>query len=176
MRVKLLLLMSLASASVHSGESASLLIEPSHPVAGQPVEAVVRVPPCTMLPEFGTVTRNGATVVLALEIPDYCVLPQFIAERRYPIAAFAPGDYTLELHYCGNPPPPLPRCGLITASAFSVGGSQVAVPAISRQNMYLLAVITMLAGLAASATNYAGRLRAASSARGRGWAKRKPWP
>lgn len=176
MRLKLLLLMSLAGASAHAGESVSLLVEPAHPAAGQPVEAIVHVPPCTMLPELGTVTRNSTTVVLALEVPDYCVLPEFVQERRYPIGAFTPGDYTLELRYCGNPPPPLPRCSLITASAFAVGGAHVAVPATSSSIKYLLVAITMLAGLAAIASGYAGRLRAASSARGRGWAKRKPWP
>lgn len=170
------LLWVLLSPVVSAGELVSLQFAPSEPLPGQAVEVIVGVPFCTMLPEQGTVIRNGADVVLALEVPDYCVQPEFVPERRYSIGAFAQGEHVFTLQYCGNAPPPLPRCNAVAARAFSVGLLRVAVPATAPWALLVLAALVMTSGWSAALLVQPGRLIGGKSWAGRGWAKRKPWP
>ena len=124
----------------------SLTINPSSPLAGQEVVATVAVTGCILLPPAATVVRDGATVRVELEIPDFCSPPNVVPKRAYSIGSFDQGQYVVELYYCGNPPPPLPRCSLVRSQAMVVRGTQFSVPALGGTSASLLVFATLLLG------------------------------
>lgn len=124
-----------------------LTINPSSPLAGQPVVATVAVTGCTLLPPAATVLRNGASVRVELEVPDFCSPSEVIPQRTYSIGAFDQGQYVVEVHYCGNPPPPLPRCALVRSQAMDVRGTQYGVPALGGTSARLMVLAALLLGV-----------------------------
>jgi hypothetical protein len=148
MRTQLLLLLSLGLGHVFAGEpDPALALNPASPMSGEEVSAVVNTTSCTLLPPQATVVRDGTTIRVELEVPDTCSPPDVVPQRSYSIGAFAPGQYTVELYYCSNPPPPLPRCSLMRSITMGVQGTHHAVPTMNRSGLLALMSIIFFVGL-----------------------------
>jgi len=147
MRIETLLALSLLSGALTAGTpDPGLAISPAFPNEGQATELVVTTTSCTVLPPMATIVRSGVVVRVELEVPDFCSPPDVVPERRYPLGVFGRGQYLVEVYYCGNVPPPLPRCSLTGSLLMGVAGAQHPVPSLRSSGVFLL--VMMIMGLA----------------------------
>ena len=147
MHLRMLLMLCLAAGGAGAGApDPSLTIIPSSPLEGQEVEAVVATSSCTVLPPQATVLRSGSTVRVELEVPDVCSLPDVVNLRTYAIGTFTSGQYAVDLYYCGNPPPPLPRCSFVRSQLMTVQGIHRGVPSMETGSILVLILALMSLG------------------------------
>jgi len=80
------------------------VLNPTAPVAGQAVNVELHGNPCVLYiyspVESGVVTRNGNAITLTVQAIvspdlDFCIYPTFTV--AYPIGAYAPGSYTVQV-------------------------------------------------------------------------------
>lgn len=148
MHIRAMLILCLAAGEVVAGVTdPTLTIIPSSPLVGEEVEAIVATSSCTVLPPAATVLRDGFTVRIELEVPDVCSPPDVVPQRTYPIGTFGQGQYTVQLYYCSNSPPPLPRCSLVRSQAVIVQGSHHGVPFLKGTSTLFLMLATLLLGV-----------------------------